>query len=275
MVKKVLTWVLFVVLVGYVIAAGIWANAEARKNSCKGIIIQISNTGSADSVTGNGVMSELRNFPEKIVGSPITAINTKGIESYLKKFPQFEDVDCSFTTDGKLRVNVIPMIPELRVFDDSLSYYINKDGKKMTSKASFFVDVAVVGGKFTPAFSPTSLLPVTRFIQQDPVLKSLVAMVYAEDADNIILVPRIHGHVINFGDTNRLIEKKNALMAMYRKVLPYKGWEEYDTISVKFKGQVVATRRNKTFTPAPKVEFEEPDMEDFTLPDLENKENLN
>lgn len=273
--KRVLTWVLFVLLVGYVIAAGIWAHAEAKKDTCKGINVEITKTGSADSVTRQGVLLELKNYPVKLVGEQISAINTRGVEQYLQQYPQFEDVDCSFTTDGKLRVNIVPMIPELRIFEDSVSYYINKDGKKMPSKASFFVDVPVVGGRFNESFPPKSVLPVTRFIEKDEVLKGLVGMVYAEDAENIMLIPRIHGHVVNFGDTTRLEEKKDALLAMYRKVLPYKGWQEYDTISVKFKGQVVATRRVKGLNVKPEVEFEEPDMEDATLPDLEQPVNQN
>ena len=35
-------------------------------------------------------------------------------------------------------------------------------------------------------------------------------------------------------------------MAMYHKVLPVRGWDYYDTLSVKWGGQVVATRRLKS-----------------------------
>ena len=98
-------------------------------------------------------------------------------------------------------------------------------------------------------------------------------MVYAADDDNLILIPRIQGHVINFGDTNRLVEKKNALIAVYRKVIPYKGWDEYDTISVKFRGQVVATRKNKGNQYKQNTDFEETDMEEATLPDLTYTDN--
>ena len=275
MIKTVLGWVILVLLVAYVVFAGIWAHAEAKKDSCKGIDIQIVEGMATDSVTKKGVMAEINRYPEKIVGAQIPSVDTRKLEKYLKSFPQFEDVVCSFTTKGMLNVKVTPMVPELRIFEDSTSYYINKDGKKMASKASFFVDVPVVSGKFTDKFSPVAVLPVTRFIASDPVLNRLVGMVHAEDAENIILIPRIHGHVINFGDTNRLAEKRQALMAMYRKVLPYKGWEEYDTISVKFRGQVVATRRDKGAQKPQKVEYQEEDMEEATLPELTNLENTN
>lgn len=273
MVKKILSWVILVLLVAYVVFAAIWAHAEAAKNACKGIDIQIVEGASTDSVSRKGVLHEISRYPEKIVGAQIPSINTKKLEMYLKEFPQFEDVVCNFTTSGILNVKVTPMLPELRIFEDSTSYYINKDGKRMHSKASFFVDVPVATGKFNETFQPTDILPVTRFVNSDPVLNKLVGMVYARDADNIILIPRIHGHVINFGDTNRLVEKKKALMAVYRKVLPYKGWEEYDTISVKFKGQVVATRRNKGNQQPQNVEYNEPDMEEATLPDISENPN--
>ena len=275
MVKKILGWVILVVLVAYVVCAAIWAHAEAAKNSCKGIEIQIVENNATDSVTRKGIMAEIDRYPEKIIGKEIPTIDTRKLEQHLKKYPQFEDVVCNFTPAGILNVKVTPMVPELRVFEDSSSYYINKDGKRMASKATFFVDVPVVSGKFNDGFSPKELLPVTRFVAADPVLSKLVGMIHADDSDNIILIPRIHGHVINFGDTNRLVEKKKALMAVYRKVLPYKGWEEYDTISVKFRGQVVATRRNKGNQLPQKVEYAETDMEDATLPDLTYTENQN
>lgn len=273
MIKKILTWLLLVVLVAYIITAAIWAHGEARKNSCKGILIEISESTMVDSVSKKGVLAEINKYPKKIIGEQIHRINTREFEKYLKEFPQFEDVTCNFTTNGILHVKVIPMVPELRVFDDSISYYINKVGKKMPSKSSFFVDVPVVSGKFNNKFKAVDLLPVTRFIASDPVLRGLIGMVHAESSDNIILVPRIHGHVINFGDTTSLKEKRDALIAIYRKVLPHKGWEEYDTISVKFKGQVVATRRNKGSQRPQIVEYDEIDMEEATLPEIEYTEN--
>lgn len=275
MIKKILSWFLLSLLVAYVVAAAVWARGEAMKNRCKSIRIEIAETSSADSVTKKGVMAEIGRYPKKLVGERIPVIDTRGFEEYLKSCPQFEDVVCNFTTDGDLIVRVLPMVPELRVFEDSLSYYINKDGKKMNSKASFYVDVPVVSGNFNSDFTAKDLLPVTRFIENDDALRSLIGMVHADDAENILLIPRIQGHVVNFGDTTRLAEKRDALLAMYRKVMPYKGWNEYDTISVKFKGQVVATRRQKGNRYTVVADDDGIDMEEYTLPKIENTETQN
>lgn len=268
MVKTILKWVILVVLIAYAVIATAWAQSEARKKSCTGINISIASGSIADSVTNNGVLSELSKFPNKIVGMPAYAVDTKAIENYLEELPQFEKVNCVMTTSGRLDMNVQPMVPAARVFDGSKSFYINKDGKEMKSKASFFVDVPVISGHFSREFTPVKVMPVIRFVESDPLLSQLVGMVYARSEKDIYLVPRIHGHIINFGDTLNMPEKRDALLAFYRKVMPYKGWETYDTISVKFRGQVVATRRDKARLNHGGDYTDEPDMEEATLPEI-------
>lgn len=270
--RTILKWSLLSVLLCYAVWVTFWAHGEAARNTCVGIDVRIAKSTSADSITKRGVLDELNKYPRRIVGAQVNTINTNDIRRYLSAFSNFESVECVLTPGGELRVNIVPMIPEIRVFSPTESYYVNKDGKRIASNAEFFVDVPVVRGNFTLKYPASSVLPVTRFVNSDPFLKNLVAMVDVRDAHNIILVPRINGHVINFGDTTRLAEKRDMLLTMYRRVMPYKGWEEYDTISVKFRGQIVATRRNK----APAVhseEFEdEIDLEEATLPDREGSE---
>lgn len=263
--KSILKWLILTLLIGYACGMTIWAHSESRRHGCKGIVITIANSSSADTVTQRGVMEELSRYPRKIVGEPLASIDTRHIEKYLSRFSNFEDVECTLTTTGNLDVRIQPMVPAIRVFDGDRSYYINKDGKEIESKPNFFVDVPVVTGRFSAAFTPLQVLPLVRFIEKDDVLAKLVGMIEAKDADNLILIPRIHGHVINFGDTNRLEEKRLALLTLYRKVMPYKGWNEYDTISVKFRGQVVATRRDKSRADHGGVYDDGPDMEEATL----------
>ena len=50
--------------------------------------------------------------------------------------------------------------------------------------------------------------------------------------------------------------------------MPHKGWEQYDTISVKFRNQIVATRRDKTRLNVSEEPVEEIDLEEGTLPGI-------
>ena len=265
-VKKILKWTILCVLLAYVVGMELWARSEAERNTCKGVTITMDEKGLSDTITVRGVKDKLLRYPRKIVGAPVNLVNTLDIENYLMRLNNFEDVKCYLSSNGYLNVAITPMIPEIRVFDGNKSYYVNKDGKRIDSNADFFADVPVVSGHFNSRFRPEDVLPVVRFVRNDPQLSELVSMFSAKDKDNIILVPRITGHVINFGDTTRLPEKRRALLTAYKKIIPFKGWEEYDTISVRFRGQIVATRRDKAPLYPIETFFEETDPEEAALP---------
>ena len=78
-----------------------------------------------------------------------------------------------------------------------------------------------------------------------------------EPGGNIIIIPTVVGHVVNFGDTSMVDDKFLRLRTFYRKVLPTVGWQHYDTIAVKWRGQVVATRRHKRPEPVQLITIEE------------------
>jgi hypothetical protein len=83
------------------------------------------------------------------------------------------------------------------------------------------------------------------YIAADQGLDALVSTVKQERNGNITIIPSIRGHVINFGDTSMLADKFARLRTFYREVMPVRGWETYDTLAVKWRGRIVATRRNK------------------------------
>lgn len=266
--NTIFKWSLLLLLMGYTTWISVWARKEADSRVCHEIKVDIKNSRPTDSITRRGVIHELSRYPAKIVGTPLSSLNTQGIENYLSKLRNFENVECNITSGGNLKITVKPMVPVMRIFTNGKSFYVNRNGKFVESNPEFFADVPIVSGRFKKGFQPVDILPVIDFVKTDPFLNNFISMTVAESADNIILVPRILGHVINFGDVSRLDEKRDALLLFYRKVIPYKGWEEYDTISVKFKGQIVATRRNKTIIKHSSDEIEDVDMEEATLPEL-------
>lgn len=265
--RTILKWLLLSALAAYSVWASVWGAREAAQRVCKGIDIEVVDYRMPDSLLKAGLHDQLLKYPRPIVGARLNTINTNSIRHYLSSLRNFENVEVVITANGYLKVRVEPMVPVMRVFYGGKSYYVNKDGKQIESDAEFFTDVPVVSGNFNREFMPSEVLPVVRFIENDRMLTNLVAMIEARDRNNIMLVPRIAGHVINFGDTNRLNEKRKALELFYHKVTPYRGWEYYDTISVKYRGQVVASRKNKTILNHAEQYIEEVDMEEATLPE--------
>lgn len=268
--NTILKWLLLLLLMGYTAWITVWANREADRHKCTGIIVKVTGSDNPKIIdrTKSGIVTELSRYPESITGVPVHNVDTRKIEKYLSAISNFESVNCMINSDNHLLVEARPLEPVMRVFDAGKSYYINREGKRIEAKAEFFSDVPVVCGNFNKRFTPRDVLPLVRYIEKDPQLSNLVGMIVARDRRNLLLVPRIKGHVVNFGDTTRMPEKSKNLFLFYRKVMPHKGWMEYDTISVKFRDQIVATRRDKTKLKHSEDYTEDIDLEEHTLPDI-------
>lgn len=258
-----------VLLLGYVSVAYALARMENDGRTCAGFDLRIEGNSIPDSVIRQGLASQLGKYPHKIKGEKIADINLQQLEDYLSKFSNFETVECSINPDSRLRITVTPIKAEVRVFEnDGTSFYINRYGKRIKADAEFFIDVPVLISSKKNDQYLRSALSVIRQTSADTELEPLIAAYKLDGPNDILLIPRLHGHVINFGDSTRIAEKKAALLTAYREILPVKGWNTYDTISVKFRNQIVASRRNKALAKHGVVEEEGEDLEEATLPDL-------
>jgi cell division protein FtsQ len=223
-------------------ATGYIARYDHLKDSLQINIIDSMHT---DFVTAQNIKEETLKVYPNINNATRREINTHYIEQALKSLDNIEDVNFVYLNDGSLKCDVIPMVPVARIYDSKGSHYINKDGKNMRANLRYHVDVPIIVGQFDKDHSATSLLPLLDYIKNHPATDALVSSIKVDRNRDIIIVPIIRGHVINFGDTTDIVNKWERIKTMYRKVLPVKGWDTYDTISVKWRGQVVATRRVK------------------------------
>ncbi len=269
--KTVFKIVLCLMLLGYVAFAFAFVHEENAKRTCPGIDLRIIGNTLPDSVLRQGVNSQLSKYGKKLKGEHLEKIDLKGLEDYLSTFSNFESVECSFNPDSRLRITLTPIKAEVRVFSDKgHSYYINRYGKRIKADAEFFIDVPVLIAPEKYENCIPSALSVIRYAGADSELSPLIAAYKIDGPSDLIIIPRLQGHVINFGDSTRLDEKKAAILAAYRNVLPAKGWNTYDTISVKFKSQIVATRRNKAISNHGALDDDGIDLEEATLPDVAN-----
>jgi len=101
------------------------------------------------------------------------------------------------------------------------------------------------------------------------LLRSLVTMYQVRDTNNIIIVPEFSGHVVNIGNASGYENKFAKLKLFYSEVMPKRGWNTFDTISVKWNHQIVATRRAKAVAQVvqydPEDDEQAPDIETMTV----------
>lgn len=246
----------------------LWAKGKAQGEVCKDVEILVINADSTAFVTPQGVLNDLKGQGVKIVGKRMGDIDASEIEEALSNSPYLENADLVKCQEGKVQIRVSQLVPVLRVFDGEESYYVNRAGKHMAATRFYHCDVPVVQGHFTKKYPATRLLPLIDYVEGDSLLRSLVTMYQVRDTNNIILVPNLSGHVINIGAADGFENKFAKLKLFYSEVLPKRGWNTYDTISVKWNHQIVATRRIKSVAPVitgdPEDDEQAPDIQTMT-----------
>lgn len=247
----------------------IWARGKSREEMCTKVAIEVVNGDSTSFVTPDGVLSDLKSQGIKLEGKLMSDINASDIEKALHHSPYLESAEIVKCQDGLLLIRVSQLQPVARIFDGDRSYYINRVGKRMDATIYYHSDVPVVQGHFTKQYPVTRLLPLIDYVESDPLLRSLVTMYCVCDTNNIIIVPEISGHVVNIGNADGFENKFAKLKLFYREVMPKRGWNTYDTISVKWNHQVVATRRTKAVVKPldydPEDDEQAPDIETINV----------
>lgn len=241
----ILACVLACLLGGYLCFA-LPATAEmAREDTFAGCRISVADSLHTGFVTELEVSQECDDIMQWISTRRQKDIDLGALEDKLRASDRIERVNVCVLNNGALAIDVVPMTPVARVFDTDGSYYINAEGKRISAGPRYHVDVPVVVGSFSERYPASRLLPLLTHIASRPELDALVSTVRQARNGDIFIIPAIRGHVVNFGDTSLVEDKFCRLREFYRQVMPVRGWETYDTIAVKWRGQVVATLRDK------------------------------
>lgn len=247
MIKKILKILALLLLVAYVGVSFAYTRMMSDRQLCSGVQIEVRDSACHRFVTAEQVARELGDLPAHIKGKPINAVNTDTIERMLRSIDKIENVSVLCLTDGRIYITVNPMQPVARIFPNTgYSYYINRTGKCISANPMYHMDVPVIQGDFSDtAFAPGKLLPLLDWLDAHPEWNSLVSSIKVDSPNDVMLMPVIRGHVINLGNLSSLDDKFARLHAFYRQVMPVRGYETFDTLSVKWSGQVVATLRDR------------------------------
>ncbi|MDE7443459.1 MAG: cell division protein FtsQ/DivIB, partial [Muribaculaceae bacterium] len=234
----------------YLVWALIWVHDVSAQEKCTGMNVEIVDSTGCRFVTEKEIINELQPYYGKAATMLLRDIDTDSLSRMLNSIDKLEHATVVRTTTNRVHVKVAPMQPVARVWENNDSYYINREGKRIKADARYHMDVPVITGRFDSVFRPEGLIPLIDFITADSTWNSLVTMIKVSNR-NVYLLPMIRGHIINFGAVDNIADKFDRLKAMYTEVLPIKGWDYYDTIAVKWNGQVVASRRENKLLPPP------------------------
>lgn len=185
-----------------------------------------------------------------ILGKHFDSINAASLELEVEKQAAVLNAEViemverdSSSYKGVLMVRVKHRDPILRVYHRSGSYYLDEFGFKFPVSGTYPANVLLATGDFSEQFAREKLLPCIRYIENDEFWKAQIEQVHVENNGNIVLTPLFGDHLIELGTSDDFEIKLRNMKTFYKKVLANNNWNKYETISLKYKDQIVAKRK--------------------------------
>ncbi len=189
----------------------------------------------------------------------VNDINSKTIENKLLTNPYIDEVDSYLTLDGKLLINIKEKSPIIRIFDkNGNSFYIDNQGDFIPISKNYTPRVLIANGyineiniNFTGNINDTTynktiikdIYILTKLIYNNEFLSSQINQIYYNSKDDYDLIPKLGDHVIRFGKIENAQSKLINLEAYYKKNMISPNWDNYSTINLIYKDQIVCTKK--------------------------------
>jgi len=217
---------------------------------CMAINIVIDNQLGNHFIDENDVLEIVTNDnDDKIVGEYFSEIDLKQLEKKLEKHPFVYSAEVSRDIRGNLNVNVHQARPIARITHSGYNdKYINHLGqvipisKKYTSRVmliSGYVTKNISGDNLYDSDYGSRLMELIEFINGDEFWKPMVVQLDIDQKGNISVYTQVSKQLVDFGQPENIEEKFKKLEIFYTRILPSKGWNSYEKVSVKFKNQIV------------------------------------
>ena len=246
-----LAWLMFLFIVMM-----IWYIARKHKANtfAEGLQVNVVELPSGDKLISDRDVRQalLTAFGADLENSELANLEVERMERVLESDPFVKNADVYIDQNNQLHINIDQREPLVRVLDNNgNNYYLDAAGKKMPPSKNFAARVIVATGNvsaYTPEFlgkrksSLKDLFNLTKTLLADEFLKSFIQQIHINNAGEFILVPLIGDQKIVLGSAKKLEDKLNRLKIFYLQGMPYEGWRKYETINLKYSGQVVCKR---------------------------------
>ena len=245
MIKRILLSIVMLVLIAYLAVAITAFNRKPADQTCRDMELVIKDTAYAGFITKEelkGILQQKGIYP---IGKKMERISTKSLERELSKHPLIDEAECYKTPSGKVCVEVTQRIPVMRVMADDGNYYVDAEGQRMAVRTQYQAHLPLVTGRVDSVLTYRDMLPLARYIYNHRFWNAQIEQIYVNERHEVELVPRVGDQTILLGSVQDFETKLDNLMLVYKKVFSKAGWAMYDTVSLKFKNQVVCTRKKK------------------------------
>lgn len=247
--RKVFRFVIGAVLVIiFMVALAAASNRQSNK-TIKGLEVKLNDEQAYSFLQQKDIETLLlKNRHIDLGKASIASLDLKLMEDIALTNPWVAKADIYVDNRQVLSVNILQREPIARIFDlNGASYYMDSTLHTMPVSAGYayaapvFTNVPVLRQDSMNRVLQSKIARVSKVLQQDSFWQAQITQVAVQPDQTFVLIPLMGNQSILLGDTSRIEDKLKNLMAFYKQVSGKIGWDKYETLDLRFKGQVVAS----------------------------------
>ncbi|MDR2121125.1 MAG: cell division protein FtsQ [Tannerella sp.] len=241
--KRILSFLAAALMLGYLACALYTANVHVEDPICRELIVVIKDSLERRFIDQADVVASLKNASLYPVDLFLSRINTDRLERHIAANKLVATVSAYKTPLGKIKIEITQKMPILRVFAAGSSYYVDHMGRLMPADFQYATCLPVASGNIENSLAVSDLYKFALFLHEHEFWNNQIEQIYVHPNKEVELVPRVGNHRIILGDFSDFKSKMDNLQLFYEQVIPKIGWGKYGIINLKYRKQIVCTKK--------------------------------
>ncbi len=251
---KVVKLLMWICMLSFVVFVLLLSNKDLDDKKCKKVDVYIYPID-LHFYNRQAVLEVLRKAlgsNQKLIGMEMGEVNVSKLERELKKDPLLEDAEVFAEMDASLNVKIVQRRPIIRLVRyDGTQYYVDQYGVKMPLSEQYSPRLLLANGNIFERFEKgdsvysfvgNQVFKIASYVDNHPFYKALIEQIFVRADNDIVLIPKIGSKYVIFGDAQNMDKKFRKLLVFYREGLNRIGWNKYNSIDVRFDGQVICKK---------------------------------
>ncbi len=248
-IRKILQVFLTIVMTAGCIVAMVSASKIEDSKTVKSIAVHIRNDKKYHFIEEKEILDlAINNRNVDLAHTPLSKLDINSMEQVILADPWVANAQVFVDNDNVLELYITQRIPMARLFQqDGRSYYLDSTLSIMPLSSGYIYYTTVITNVPDQKNDSASwalrkdVISLVRTIQADSFWSAQISQVIVDSDHTFELVPVLGNQKIIFGDASRMKDKLNNLFIFYKNVLNHIGWDKYEILDLRFKGQVIAS----------------------------------
>lgn len=227
---------------------------------CNEVVVRDSEKNAISLVSEADVKRALSAVHNEIEGSLLHELDGRGMEKSVKGIPYIASVRVYKTIDRNLIVELEEREPIIRLIDKTgNSALLDRNGFLMPVHREVALRLPIVSGNFSinqehlaesyhtsDTIADEHLTAIYNYAQEitgDEFWKVQFQFTEYTDRGDFIAFPQVGNHQILLGDIDKMETKLERLKIFYNQGLESSNWNKYSSINLKYKDQIVCTKK--------------------------------